>query len=488
MGNDKKSWVGKFLSRIIGHVKELAGGLLAIGSLIAVIAASYKNLSVPAEQMQSVLVAANFIVLVLYCLAARRVPKLNLKKGPDKEPSEATLYCTLFNISIKGSQEGLAIAKRKETRVNILVKQLHTNIRWYAIFLIIVYVVYVFDNKTVLEGMLHLPRGFYEGVHPYFSMAVGICNYLSAVFIFLAFKVLYNKTVADDDVTPLTYYGAEFAISTLIIIGYIVFSGSLAPLSNVQTKTPLDSLREIKKSIQQYEEQINNQESKRQDEINRQKESKKQDESKTGSANNGNNAAPASPQNTNTNWLESFYEKKESTASFDRQYYKEASTELDKVEDIIDKTNTSSILMNRLQLFIGSLNGLAMALLFGRYVSMEQTAYDLKEGEYAEREYKNFIHVCTICILPIYAIAQPLFGLFEIRAFGDPGDFANFVFFVCLIGKIFFLYLTYILMKHRLTHLYLHSVITNQGVPKDKKAKDEDTKEQGIFKCFNSDF
>lgn len=39
-----------------------------------------------------------------------------------------------------------------------------------------------------------------------------------------------------------------------------------------------------------------------------------------------------------------------------------------------------------------------------------------------------------------------------------------------------FLYLTYLLMKHRLMHLYLHSVVTSHGIPKE------------LAKCFKSDF
>lgn len=130
-----------------------------------------------------------------------------------------------------------------------------------------------------------------------------------------------------------------------------------------------------------------------------------------------------------------------------------------------DKTNQTWL--NRFQLFIGIFNGLAMALLFGRYISMEHSAFNMEFGMHEKEKYRHIIHNITIYLLPIYALAQPLFGSFEIGAFGNANAFANWVFLVCWIGKVFFLWLTYILIKGGFMHLYLHSVINSHGIPKD---------------------
>ncbi|MGC2238797.1 MAG: hypothetical protein WA584_21760 [Pyrinomonadaceae bacterium] len=129
----------------------------------------------------------------------------------------------------------------------------------------------------------------------------------------------------------------------------------------------------------------------------------------------------------------------------------------------IYKENTPSKLpANILQLIIGSLNGLTMALLFGRYVSMEHSLQNIDKGKYSE-----YIRWGIIIILPIYALAQPLFGSFDIDAFGPPMNFQNIVFFICLIGKMFFLYVTWSFIKKRWMHYWLHSILINHSVPKD---------------------
>ena len=107
------------------------------------------------------------------------------------------------------------------------------------------------------------------------------------------------------------------------------------------------------------------------------------------------------------------------------------------------------------------INGVAMALLFGKYVSMEHRIISRK----SEQKYK-FISWGIVYILPVYAVIQPLFGSFEITSFGNSDNFRNFVFFVCLLGKMFFLIVTYIFLKEKYIHLYLHLVITKYGVPK----------------------
>lgn len=122
----------------------------------------------------------------------------------------------------------------------------------------------------------------------------------------------------------------------------------------------------------------------------------------------------------------------------------------------------SAIPSSIMQLIIGSLNGLTMALLFGRYVSMEHSLQNIEKGKSSE-----YIRWGIIIILPIYALAQPLFGSFEINAFGPPMNFQNIVFFICLVGKIFFLYVTWLFIEKRWMHYWLHSILISHGVPKD---------------------
>jgi hypothetical protein len=135
---------------------------------------------------------------------------------------------------------------------------------------------------------------------------------------------------------------------------------------------------------------------------------------------------------------------------------------LNKILNIIKNESPNKITINIILLIIGSFNGLTFALLFGRYISMEHQLWKVKKGNY-----NNFIKWGIVIILPMYALAQPLFGSFNINAFGSPKNFANVVFFICLIGKAFFFYVTWLFIEKRLMHYYLHLVLVNHGVPKD---------------------
>jgi hypothetical protein len=117
-------------------------------------------------------------------------------------------------------------------------------------------------------------------------------------------------------------------------------------------------------------------------------------------------------------------------------------------------------LSNWFSLTAGIINGLAMALLFGKYVSLEHRTINRK----AENKYKA-ISWGIVHILPVYAVIQPLFGSFDIDSFGNADRFRNFVFLVCLLGKVFFLYVTKDFIKEKFLHIYLHIVITKYGIP-----------------------
>jgi hypothetical protein len=138
---------------------------------------------------------------------------------------------------------------------------------------------------------------------------------------------------------------------------------------------------------------------------------------------------------------------------------------------LVYETNgqNATYFLNITDLFAGLANGLAMALLFGRYVSIEQS---VKETNLSDLKHTNFIFTfpykklvsqVIIIILPIYALAQPLFGSLTIDSFGDPNIFQTIVYLICLVGKIFFFVITYLLIRKKLLHLYLHGVVANIG-------------------------
>ncbi len=119
-------------------------------------------------------------------------------------------------------------------------------------------------------------------------------------------------------------------------------------------------------------------------------------------------------------------------------------------------------LINLFGLVSGVFNGLAMALLFGRFVSMEHVLMNMQKVNT-----NSMLALGALFILPTYAIVQPLFGSFKIDAFGDPEMFANFVFFVCLIGKGFFLFLYTYYLRRKYLHLYLHLIISRRGLSRE---------------------
>jgi len=128
--------------------------------------------------------------------------------------------------------------------------------------------------------------------------------------------------------------------------------------------------------------------------------------------------------------------------------------------------------LNIFDLVAGSANGLAMSLLFGRFVSIEQsignttlfkTVFENIFYPFSSIPYKAFVSFGIVFVLPIYALAQPLFGALKIDAFGDPDTFETIVYAVCLVGKICFLHLTYILVSKKLLHLYLYGLVSKVG-------------------------
>jgi hypothetical protein len=350
-------------SRVELIIFRIAGLVIAIAAIATQGDALFQKFAVwptLAEDVKLVLTALNFIILAAFCILFRQQPALKFKTANSRDE-----YWDLLNVELTdGSVEvdnkmvdRLERADFNNKRVTRLVHQLISNIHLYALFLMIVYLVFFIDNSRFY------PDG--EGLrHHWFPIVEDIFNYLSAVCLFWGFQVLYDTTIdKNDNKKDLPYRLPLIIISFVFLACYLIFVAY--PMAN-----------------------------------------------STLSENVG-------------NWF---------------------------------------------KLVIGIVNGLAMALLFGKYISMEHSLQNIKEGNYGE-----IVRWGIIIILPIYALAQPLFGSFKITAFGDEKWFANGVFFVCLIGKFFFLYVTYLLMRNKLMHYYLHLVIARHGVPTN------------FYKCFESD-
>lgn len=132
--------------------------------------------------------------------------------------------------------------------------------------------------------------------------------------------------------------------------------------------------------------------------------------------------------------------------------------------------------LNVFDLIAGSVNGLAMFLLFGRYVSLEQSLKGTKLFADAFRDLFKRLHIIEakkpytravsfgiIFVLPFYALAQPLFGSLYIDLYGSAVNFQTTVYAICLVGKLCFFYLTYLLIRNKLLHLYLYGLISEVG-------------------------
>jgi hypothetical protein len=330
------------------------------------------------KTLELILVILNFGFAVFYYvfLSKNNPPELFFKK--DKQNSSRKsheIYCKELDIKPNEDIGGKKNPVHKEERANELVKQFNRHIRGYILFLIVVYFFYTiqfslerFLNIQDVEGL----RTRYALFSLPFKVIVDIANFLSAISVYLAFKVLYDLTLDPTTNKPNAYKSGAIIFSICYIALYSIFiTASLIEITNKQNQN-----QEI------------------------------------------------------AGWL--------------------------------------PVITHWFSLVAGILNGIVMALLFGRYVSMEHRIISRNpENKYA------FISWGIVYILPVYAVIQPLFGSFNISSFGDPDKFRNFVFFVCLVGKVFFLIVTYIFIRERFIHLYMHLVITKHGVPNK------------FFECFD---
>ncbi len=400
-----------------------------------------------------ILAFLNLVVVALFFGYSQNLSNLEFKKkSPDEERDPEELYWDLLNVEVKDNHvevqgeaepvEQKEQAENNEERVNKLVDQLHENIKFFAFFLVLVYSLFMIDNQS-LFAWFGLTNDLYNSLHPWFKLGEDISNFISAVFIFLAFLVLYDKTLTPKNkVTDYRSRPALFALAFVSI--YVLFFAIFNP---PRVSYEIASLKQIKETVQKEKDP------------DKAIEAIKNMEYQYGSGSNG-TPHLAEIKNIAANGCPS--EPTKSTFDPNCSVWQKITLINNKVENYLKPGWLKA--ENLFQLFIGMFNGLAMALLFGRYISMEHVMEPINR---IRRKHKKLFSRATIYLLPVYALTQPLFGSFEIDAFGDPKWLQNGVFLFCLVGKAFFLYFTWWFMKDRLLHLFLHIVLTKYGVPKD---------------------
>ncbi|HEX8736287.1 MAG TPA: hypothetical protein VF721_13245 [Pyrinomonadaceae bacterium] len=382
------------------------------------------------RQVQLYLVIGNLIAVTLWFVLFRfRKFKFHeLKFIDDKNKAE---YRKFFKVKDTESVDD------KNERVNKLVGQLKLWITGYVVCLMIVYGAFLFDNECLRKACdslseIELSSG---RQHYYLKIFQDVFNLISAACLYLGFKVLYNQTLDKKNKPNIYFFDATF-VSLIIIVLYLAYMHSViyAPQNN---NLPYDTIIKIGNIRDDYVNKVNN-------------------------------TAPKSVVDVLNAGLDakrlpadSIKEIKQITDKYEKDVNLMAATEM---KDVIRayESSTNDKWANIFGLIIGSFNGLAMSLLFGRYISMEHMINNVKD-----RTFYDWFSTFTVFLLPIYALAQPLFGAFEINAFGDSRAFANYVFFICLFGKIFFLYFTFDFIRKRKLHYYLHLIINSHDILKN---------------------
>jgi len=443
----------------------------------------------------------NAVIVLIFCLSLRKKKYLYFKK--DNNGNNTKSIRDFWNslgllsyfadedskVEVKGEEkEPIKFARDNEKRVNKLIDQYTSHIFWFALLLFVLYCLFAIDTEKILN--VYLFENKYEVFHPIFKIAEDILNFTNSIFIFLGFMVLYDKTL-DEGNNELRYKDPVWIFSGIIISIYFVtaipfITYSLKDKSETSPKTLLFTLNQI---------------------IDKQDYLSKLDQKiKLIKENPNGDVRELEKLSARKNTLETIKEIINKTADDEKSRSKTIETIETLVvnfpaNDEIDSAITAvynkikvykdnlpkPLASNIMQLIIGSLNGLTMALLFGRYVSIDHALQNIdkkidedkeKKPEIEEakdkKEYSEYIKWGIIIILPVYALAQPLFGSFEIDAFGSPMNFQNIVFFICFVGKTFFLYITWKFIDKRWMHYWFHSALVNHSVPKD------------FFDCFET--
>lgn len=106
----------------------------------------------------------------------------------------------------------------------------------------------------------------------------------------------------------------------------------------------------------------------------------------------------------------------------------------------------------------GIYNGVAMFLLFSRFISME---YFFQNSRMNWQ--RKFYFYGTVIILPLYVVAQPLYGLFNAVEIGESATlFKSIVFLVCFWGKLVFLLFVFTMLNKKWIHAYLFMVLSQK--------------------------
>ena len=116
-------------------------------------------------------------------------------------------------------------------------------------------------------------------------------------------------------------------------------------------------------------------------------------------------------------------------------------------EDMDFKLQDSSTLI---RLLGGLYNGIAMTLLFSRFISMEYYFQSMKKGFE-----KPFYYYGTIIALPLYIVVQPLYALFNVIELQAASIFKASVFLICFWGKLVFLFFVYTMLQKKWMHSYI---------------------------------
>jgi len=114
-----------------------------------------------------------------------------------------------------------------------------------------------------------------------------------------------------------------------------------------------------------------------------------------------------------------------------------------------------SSISHLVRLLSGVFNGVGMMLLFARFISIE-FFYTKKSGFK-----RGFYYVGTIFILPLYATAQPLYGIFDL----DDKDIGNalllkaVILLICFIGKLFLFLFIMLILENEWLHKYFYWIL-----------------------------
>lgn len=144
----------------------------------------------------------NIVVMIIFIYMLGKKYSINFKKETGIED-----YSRLIENLSNGNEKGNERSNWYHDRVNLIVLQFRNNIIWYCVFLIPVYCLF-FAEKGLLN------KNFF------FVECLG--NYLSSLFVFFGFLVLYNKTL--DDRNKSDYMNNHYFVTSLIFSLFFVFA------------------------------------------------------------------------------------------------------------------------------------------------------------------------------------------------------------------------------------------------------------------------